>query len=77
MFSHQRDASKIALAHLCRKLAATGFVLLDCQMPNDHLYQLGARDIPGPQFAELLEANTPLENPIPDWRTAFAEPVNW
>ena len=76
MFSTRRDASKIALAWLCQKMADTGFKLLDCQMPNEHLNQFGARDLPGPDFINLLE-NTRLDNPIPDWGKEFARPVEW
>ena len=77
MFSRYRDASKIALAHLCRKLDESGFSLLDCQMPNDHLYQFGARNLPGQEFAELLRKKTQLENPIVDWQQQFALPLDW
>lgn len=77
MFGRQRDASKIALANLCRKLDETGFSLLDCQLPNDHLYQFGAREISGQEFAGLLQEKTALDNPIKDWQALFAKPVDW
>lgn len=46
MFSHITDASKIALAHACRYLAARGFGIIDCQMETTHLASLGACPIP-------------------------------
>lgn len=46
MFSHATDASKIALAHLCRYLARREFGIIDCQMETAHLTSLGARPIP-------------------------------
>lgn len=46
MFSHRTDASKIALAHLCRFLVARRFGIIDCQMETEHLASLGARPIP-------------------------------
>ncbi|MDP1651346.1 MAG: leucyl/phenylalanyl-tRNA--protein transferase [Rhodocyclaceae bacterium] len=46
MFSHATDASKIALAHLCRYLVTRGFGIIDCQMETTHLASLGARPIP-------------------------------
>ncbi len=55
MFSHRRDASKIALAHLCAYLRQHDFGIIDCQMQTDHLASLGARPIPRAQFAALLE----------------------
>jgi leucyl/phenylalanyl-tRNA--protein transferase len=59
MFSRVRDASKIALAHLARRLQGAGFGLIDCQMRTDHLASLGAREIPRAEFerrvAELVD----------------------
>lgn len=55
MFAHRRDASKIALAHLCAFLAARDFGIIDCQMETAHLASLGARPIPRDAFAAALE----------------------
>ncbi|MBS1229161.1 MAG: leucyl/phenylalanyl-tRNA/protein transferase [Proteobacteria bacterium] len=54
MFSHATDASKIALAHLCRHLDAQGFGLIDCQMNTPHLASLGAREIARREFIARL-----------------------
>jgi len=54
MFSRQNNASKVALAHLMARLRDWGFILLDCQVPNPHLFSLGARTIPRREFADLL-----------------------
>src|SRR5262245_53766187 len=43
MFTRTRDASKMALVGLVRRLAAEGFGLIDCQMHTAHLESLGAR----------------------------------
>ncbi len=56
MFSHARDASKIALAHLCAHLNRRGFGIIDCQMETAHLASLGARQIPRHDFALRVEA---------------------
>lgn len=56
MFSHARDASKIALAHLCRYLQAHNFGIIDCQMETAHLHSLGARPIPRDDFVARLTA---------------------
>jgi len=55
MFSHARDASKIALAALVAHLRSAGFGLIDCQMRTRHLESLGAREIPRRRFSGLLE----------------------
>ena len=55
MFSDARDASKVALVHLCRRLIAGGFSLLDCQFITDHLSQFGTEEIDRPAFHVLLE----------------------
>jgi leucyl/phenylalanyl-tRNA--protein transferase len=51
MFSRVSDASKVALAALCQ----SGYQLIDCQLPSDHLKRLGAMDLPRRQFMRLLE----------------------
>ena len=63
MFAHATDASKIALAHLVRFLAARGFGLIDCQMNTPHLASLGAREVTRHEFmarVQQLTATTPL-----------------
>jgi leucyl/phenylalanyl-tRNA--protein transferase len=55
MFADARDASKIALAHLCAHLKQRGFGIIDCQMETRHLASLGARPIPRHDFAARLE----------------------
>lgn len=56
MFSHRSNASKIALAHLCRHLYRNNFGIIDCQMETPHLASLGARSIPRSEFLAALEA---------------------
>jgi len=50
MFSHSSDASKVALVKLCE----SGYELVDCQLPSDHLKRLGAIDMPRREFMALL-----------------------
>lgn len=54
MFSRADNASKYGFATLVRHLKEAGFVLIDCQMPTDHLHSLGARAIPRKHFADYL-----------------------
>ncbi len=55
MFSRVPDASKVALVHLARAMAAGGGRLIDCQMHTAHLASLGARDIARDAFISYLE----------------------
>lgn len=54
MFSRERDASKVALAHLVSMCVRNNVVVIDCQLPSRHLASLGVRSIPRRQFASLL-----------------------
>src|SRR6185295_10581395 len=55
MFSHARDASKVALVHLVARLKAGGFRLLDAQFTTPHLETLGARTVSRADYHVLLE----------------------
>lgn len=65
MFSRADNASKFGFATLTRQLQAWGFVLIDCQMPNDHLHSLGARGIPRSVFADFLDKHLDQPNAGP------------
>jgi len=54
MFSHESDASKVALSGLVRRATAHGIELIDCQMPTRHLGSLGSRPMPRSEFLALL-----------------------
>ena len=54
MFSRADNASKVGFVTLVEHLRAAGFVLIDCQMPTNHLHSLGAREISRAGFAEHL-----------------------
>lgn len=70
MFSHQRDASKIALAHLCAFLRTRDFGIIDCQMETAHLSSLGARPIPRSAFAAELRTLTAVDTRPAPWPTS-------
>lgn len=55
MYSVERDVSKIALVHLCGRLIAGGFVLLDTQFVTDHLRQFGTVEVGRGEFQTRLE----------------------
>jgi leucyl/phenylalanyl-tRNA--protein transferase len=60
MFSRARDASKVALVHLCARLRRGGFRLLDAQLVNPHLRQFGVREVPRDDYMRMLRAALPL-----------------
>ncbi len=51
MFSKVSNASKVAFIHLVR---SNKYKLIDCQVYNDHLASLGAKEIPREEFLKLL-----------------------
>lgn len=77
MFSAVADASKVALAHLARQLAAWRFTLIDCQIMNDHLASLGARPMPRQRFLELVAANGGCRTRRGRWRFDAIPPAAW
>lgn len=56
MFSAATNGSKVALLALCRALDAWGFPLLDAQVASDHLFTLGAREMPRRAFCAQVAA---------------------
>ena len=67
MFSRHKDASKIAIAHLCVLLQQKGFGIIDCQMETSHLASLGARPIPRSEFAARLAELVPQTQEVGRW----------
>ncbi|MFJ1338722.1 leucyl/phenylalanyl-tRNA--protein transferase [Pseudomonas caricapapayae] len=55
MFSRADNASKVGFVTLVEHLQQAGFVLIDCQMPTEHLHSLGARAIARTTFADYLQ----------------------
>jgi leucyl/phenylalanyl-tRNA--protein transferase len=55
MFHRERDASKVALAHLIARLRAGHFQLLDTQFMTNHLASLGAIEISREAYHRALE----------------------
>ena len=54
MFSKVSNASKVAFITLVENLKIRKYKLIDCQVHNDHLESLGAREIDRAQFMEIL-----------------------
>ncbi len=57
MFARERDASKVALHYLTLRAREWGFSLIDCQIMNEHLRSLGAREMRRAEFLELVRRN--------------------
>ncbi|KOS06622.1 leucyl/phenylalanyl-tRNA--protein transferase [Flavobacterium akiainvivens] len=55
MFSKVPNASKVAFIALAKKLQIENYRLLDCQVHNDHLESLGAREIHRDDFLRVLK----------------------
>ncbi|NLC27399.1 MAG: leucyl/phenylalanyl-tRNA--protein transferase [Campylobacteraceae bacterium] len=54
MFSLRPNASKVALWALCTKYNK-GLVFIDCQVPNPHLFRIGATLISRKEYLTVLE----------------------
>jgi leucyl/phenylalanyl-tRNA--protein transferase len=55
MFSHMRDASKVALATVSDYLKSDGCQLIDCQIHSKHLQRLGAKLVKRKHFINKLK----------------------
>ena len=56
MFSKVSNASKVAFITLVENLKIRKYKLIDCQVHNDHLESLGAREIPRAEFINILNS---------------------
>jgi leucyl/phenylalanyl-tRNA--protein transferase len=66
MFNRADNASKVGFVRLVEHLKDWGFVLIDCQMPTEHLLSLGAQTISRTEFASYLSRH--LDQPSQaDW----------
>jgi leucyl/phenylalanyl-tRNA--protein transferase len=55
MFSRRRDASKVALAYLVRRLRERHFELLDIQLATPHMTRMGATEISRHDYLRRLK----------------------
>jgi leucyl/phenylalanyl-tRNA--protein transferase len=54
MFHRVSDSSKAALVDLCRRWAEAGGVMVDVQLPTEHLRSMGAEEVPRALFLKRL-----------------------
>lgn len=57
MFSLVPNASKVAFVSLIEKLKQENYLLLDCQVHNDHLEKLGAFEISRESYLKILKSS--------------------
>ena len=55
MVSFTKDASKVALVHLCALLTACDYTTLDSQYLNPHLVQFGVYEMPQEEYVALIK----------------------
>lgn len=65
MFARRRDASKLALLHLCRRLVHADYAFVDCQQDTPHLRSLGAVLVSRDAYLDALDAATAVEDHWP------------
>lgn len=72
MFSHESNASKIALVALAKRMSAqVGDAIIDCQVASAHLQSMGAVTIPRREFlarAHILRDSCFTENIFQPWK---------
>jgi leucyl/phenylalanyl-tRNA--protein transferase len=54
MFSLVPNASKVAFYHLCQQTKENNIKVIDCQIYNEHLASLGAKEISRKEYFKLL-----------------------
>jgi leucyl/phenylalanyl-tRNA--protein transferase len=62
MFSRASNASKVGFVELVNRLKDWGFVMIDCQMPTQHLQRFGATAISRQQFYGYLQRHLDQPN---------------
>jgi leucyl/phenylalanyl-tRNA--protein transferase len=67
MFSAQSGGSRVALMALAKLLQCWDFPLIDAQVTNAHLLQLGALEYPRAQFLRMVAQITHLPGQPGSW----------
>ncbi len=73
MFSSVPGGSKVALAALARRLRQWDWPLIDAQVANDHLINLGAQEMARPIFLDHVASLGLMPAPVGPWTVAFGE----
>ena len=67
MFSEVSDASKVAFVYLAKQLQAWGYSMIDCQLPSQHLFSLGAQLIDRQAFLAKIKHLRESAKPSAPW----------
>ncbi len=65
MFSREPDTSKMAMVAMAYHLQKWGFAVIDCQIANPHLVNMGAENIPRADYLSILHQH--LHKPAVRW----------
>lgn len=68
MFHTMTNASKAAFFTLAKQAERWNFALIDCQLPTDHLYSLGASTIDRIEFLRILAETKKFPTRLGKWR---------
>ncbi len=60
MFSLVSNASKFALIKLAQELEQNNYLMIDCQVPTNHLKSMGAEELSRKDFISILKNQTSL-----------------
>ena len=69
-FHCRRDAGKVAVADLASRLAGAGFTLIDTELKNDYLVEMGAFAMPRAEYFTHLHAVDRLSSIQDELRSA-------
>ena len=73
MFSRESNASKTGFITFVRHLSQMGFELIDCQVYNDHLARLGAKEVARNRFLKELQYYLQCPTQKGDWSELFGQ----
>ena len=68
MFSLKSNASKVAFKALTDVLNSRGYDFIDCQVKNDYLAQMGAKNISRDKFLDELEESLTRSSDLGSWQ---------
>ena len=71
MFTHQTNASKIALAALVALCRQHGVVSVDCQQNTPHLASMGAREVTRSEFVTVVERECCKASMTWEWKPLY------
>jgi leucyl/phenylalanyl-tRNA--protein transferase len=69
MFYRASNASKVALVYLAKHLESVGITLIDCQLTNPFLEDMGCYEVSRAEFINLQHQHLSIELPADFWQT--------